>query len=43
VLRGVKPVIIAIVLQALWSLGRTAARTRLLAAGGLLSVGSTAG
>ena len=27
-LRGVKPVIIAIVLQALWSLGRTATRTR---------------
>ena len=31
-LRGVKPVIIAIVLQALWGLGRTATRTRLLAA-----------
>jgi chromate transporter len=36
-LRGVKPVIIAIVLQALWSLGHTAARTRVLAAAGLLS------
>jgi chromate transporter len=30
-LRGVKPVIIAIVLQALWSLGRTATRTRSVA------------
>jgi chromate transporter len=30
-LYGVKPMIIAIVLQALWSLGRTALRTRLLA------------
>ena len=37
-LRGVKPVIIAIVLQALWSLGRTAARTRGLAALGLVCV-----
>jgi chromate transporter len=37
-LRGVKPVIIAIVLQALWSLGRTAARTRGLAAVGVLSL-----
>jgi chromate transporter len=37
-LRGVKPVIIAIVLQALWSLGRTATRTRSLAALGLLSL-----
>jgi chromate transporter len=32
VLYGVKPVIIAIVLQALWRLGRTAAKTRLSAA-----------
>jgi chromate transporter len=31
VLYGVKPVIIAIVLQALWSLGRTAIKTKLLA------------
>jgi chromate transporter len=37
-LRGVKPVIIAIVLQTLWSLGRTAARTRGLAAVGVLSL-----
>ena len=28
VLRGVKPVVIAVVLQALWSLGRTAIKTR---------------
>ena len=35
-LRGVKPAIIAIVLQALWGLGRTATRTRPLAAVGLL-------
>jgi len=41
-LRGVKPVIIAIVLQALWSLGRTAARTRPLAALGLLSLAAAA-
>lgn len=32
VLYGVKPVIIAIVVQALWGLGRTALKTRLLAA-----------
>ena len=31
ILHGVKPVIIAIVLQALWSLGRTAIKTKLLA------------
>jgi len=41
-LRGVKPVIIAVVLQALWSLGRTAARTRGLAATGLLSLAAAA-
>jgi chromate transporter len=41
-LRGVKPVIIAIVLQALWSLGRAAARTRRLAALGLLSLAAAA-
>ncbi len=40
-LRGVKPVIIAIVLQALWSLGRIATRTRLLVAIGLLSFAAT--
>ena len=41
-LRGVKPVIIAIVLQALWGLGRTATRTRLLAFVGLLSLAAVA-
>ncbi len=34
-LQGVKPVIIAIVLQALWGLGKTAVKTKLLAAVGL--------
>jgi chromate transporter len=34
-LYGVKPVIIAIVMQALWRLGRTAVKTKLLAAVGL--------
>ena len=42
ILYGVKPVIIAIVLQALWSLGRTAIKTKLLAvvfiAGAILTV-----
>jgi chromate transporter len=42
ILYGVKPVIIAIVLQALWSLGRTALKTKLLAvvfvAGAILTV-----
>lgn len=38
-LRGVQPVIIAIVAQALWRLGRTALKTRTLAAVGLASVG----
>ncbi len=37
-LYGVKPVIIAVVLQALWSLGRTAVKTRTLAAMGVLGV-----
>ena len=41
-LRGVKPVIIAIVVQALWGLGRMAARTRTLAAVGLLSLAAVA-
>jgi chromate transporter len=40
--RGVKPAIIAIVLQALWGLGRTATRTRTLAAVGLLSIAAVA-
>jgi chromate transporter len=38
ILYGVKPVIIAVVLQALWSLGRTAAKTRLLAVIGIGAV-----
>jgi chromate transporter len=35
VLYGVKPVIVAVVVQALWRLGKTAVRTRLLAAVGI--------
>jgi len=38
VLYGVKPVIIAIVLQALWSLGRAAIKTKLLAVIGIAGV-----
>lgn len=38
ILYGVKPVIIAVVLQALWSLGRTAVKTRLLAVIGIGAV-----
>jgi chromate transporter len=41
-LRGVKPVIIAIVLQALLGLGRTAARTRRLAVVGLAALAAAA-
>jgi chromate transporter len=41
-LYGVKPVIIAVVLQALWSLGRAAARTGAIAAVGLASLGAVA-
>jgi chromate transporter len=37
-LYGVKPVIIAVVLQALWGLGRTALKTRTLAAAGGVAV-----
>ena len=37
-LYGVKPVVIAVILQALWGLGRTAVKTKLLAAVGLVSV-----
>ncbi|MBZ5537074.1 MAG: chromate efflux transporter [Acidobacteriia bacterium] len=37
-LYGVKPVVIAIILQALWGLGRTAVKNRLLAVIGLSSV-----
>jgi chromate transporter len=40
-LYGVKPVVIAVVLQALWSLGRAAVKTRLLAALGLVAVVAT--
>jgi chromate transporter len=38
ILYGVKPVIIAIILQALWSLGRTAVKTRFLAVVGLVGL-----
>jgi len=38
VLYGVKPVIIAVVLQALWGLGKTAVKTKLLAVVGLAAV-----
>ena len=38
-LYGVKPVVIAVILQALWGLGRTAIKTRFLAVLGLVSVG----
>jgi chromate transporter len=41
-LYGVKPVIIAVVLQALWGLGRAATRTRAIAAVGLLSLAAVA-
>ncbi|MBV9388468.1 MAG: chromate efflux transporter [Chroococcidiopsidaceae cyanobacterium CP_BM_ER_R8_30] len=41
VLYGVKPVVIAIILQALWRLGRTAVKTQFLALIGLLAVGLT--
>ena len=37
-LYGVKPVVIAVILQALWGLGRTAVKTKSLAAVGLASV-----
>jgi chromate transporter len=36
-LYGVKPVIIAIVVQALWNLGRSAVKTKLLAAAGIIA------
>jgi chromate transporter len=38
VLYGVKPVIIAVVLQALWALGRAAIKTKLLAAVGIAGI-----
>jgi chromate transporter len=37
VLYGVKPVVIAVILQALWGLGRTAVKSRLLAVTGVIS------
>lgn len=36
ILYGIKPVVIVVVLQALWNLGRTAAKTRFLAAVGVV-------
>jgi len=38
-LYGVKPVVIGVILQALWGLGRTAIKTRFLAVVGVVSVG----
>ncbi|MBD0372443.1 MAG: chromate efflux transporter [Pyrinomonadaceae bacterium] len=38
ILYGVKPIIIAVVLQALWSLGRSAAKTKFLAGVGLVAL-----
>ncbi len=38
VLYGIKPVVIAVILQALWSLGRTAIKTRFLAFVGIASL-----
>jgi len=38
-LYGVKPVVVAVILQALWGLGRTAIKTKLLAVVGLVSMG----
>ena len=40
-LYGVKPVIIAIVVQALWNLGRSAVKTKLLAAAGLIAAAAS--
>jgi chromate transporter len=40
ILYGVKPVVIAIVLQALWSLGRTAVRTKFLGLIGVCAAGA---
>ena len=39
-LYGLKPVVIAIVAQALWKLGRTAVRTRFLGVAGVASIGA---
>jgi chromate transporter len=38
ILYGIKPAVIAIILQALWNLGRTAVKTKFLAAIGVISV-----
>lgn len=38
ILYGVKPVVIAVIVQALWNLGRTALKTRLLAGLGLAAI-----
>ena len=37
-LYGVKPVVVAVILQALWGLGRTAVKSRLLAVAGMICV-----
>ena len=42
VLYGVKPVVIAVIVQALWGLGRTAVKTKLLGIVGALCVGLSA-
>jgi chromate transporter len=39
VLYGVKPVVIAVIVQALWGLGRTAVKTRFMGFVGLVSIG----
>jgi chromate transporter len=39
ILYGIKPAVIAVILQALWELGRTAIKTRFLAVVGLASLG----
>ena len=41
-LYGVKPVVIAVILQALWGLGRTAIKNKFLAVVGLVSIGLSA-
>jgi chromate transporter len=42
ILYGIKPVVIAVVLQALWGLGRTAIKTWFIAVVGLISIGPAA-
>jgi chromate transporter len=41
ILYGVKPIVIAVIAQALWNLGRTAVKTRFLAAVGLIATALT--